>query len=161
MRWHNRGSGLVEVLVSLLVVMVGVVAMTALHDHSLRLNQSAYLQSQATEIATDFFERLQSNRPIALTTNRYVSGSPFAALKCGAGNLPQTCVVSDCTPEQLADFDIAQWRHQLACAVPNASAEVSWRDQAGMRIYTVEILFDDTGNANQTPLENIKLQGVL
>ncbi|WP_257286032.1 type IV pilus modification protein PilV, partial [Endozoicomonas sp. SESOKO1] len=61
----NRGVGLIEVLISLLVITIGILGMAGVHSSSLQYNQSAYVQSQATFLATDMLDRIQANSTLA------------------------------------------------------------------------------------------------
>lgn len=57
----NAGSTLIEVLITLLVVSVGLLGMAALQLRSISLNQSAYFQLQATNLAADIADRILVN----------------------------------------------------------------------------------------------------
>lgn len=56
------GVGLIEVLVSLLVLSIGLLGLAALQAQSLRFTTDAYLRSQATVLASDIIDRIRANR---------------------------------------------------------------------------------------------------
>src|SRR5690625_6652352 len=57
-----RGVGLIEVLVTLIILSTALLTLTALQTRSLQFNHSAYLRSQANNFAYDILERVRINR---------------------------------------------------------------------------------------------------
>ena len=160
LRFFVRGAGLIEILVSLLVIAIGVLGMVGVHSSSLQYNQSSYVQSQATLLATDMLDRVQANSRIAKSSSHYRVGfdeSIYA--QCAAASYPDTCESGSCSPEQLAAYDIQQWKFQLACQLPGSKGGISFEDNAGQRTYTIRLNFPDMGD--RVPLNDIVLRGVL
>lgn len=58
----QQGVGLIEVLVTLLILSTSLLAMGALQTRSLQFNHSAYLRSQANIMAYDVLDRMRINR---------------------------------------------------------------------------------------------------
>lgn len=58
----QRGVGLIEVLVTVLILATSLLAMGALQNRSLQFNHSAYLRSQANIMAYDILDRMRINR---------------------------------------------------------------------------------------------------
>lgn len=97
---RQHGFTLVEVLVSLLVLSLGLLALAALQSQSVKSTHSAYLRSQATQYAYDIIDRMRANREAA---------------RAGGYDL----TLADATPvcvatAPLADCDRAEWRADLA-----------------------------------------------
>lgn len=59
---NQRGVGLIEVLVTVLILSTSLLAMGALQNRSLQFNHSAYLRSQANVMAYDILDRVRINR---------------------------------------------------------------------------------------------------
>ncbi len=59
----QKGAGLIEVLVTVLILATSLLAMGALQSRSLQFNHSAYLRSQANIIAYDILDRMRINKP--------------------------------------------------------------------------------------------------
>jgi type IV pilus assembly protein PilV len=59
---QQRGVGLIEILVTLLILSTSLLAMGALQSRSLQFNHSAYLRSQANIMAYDILDRMRINR---------------------------------------------------------------------------------------------------
>lgn len=57
----QKGAGLIEVLVTVLILASSLLAMGALQNRSLQFNHSAYLSSQANIMAYDILDRIRIN----------------------------------------------------------------------------------------------------
>lgn len=141
---NTRGFGLIEVLVSLLVLVIGILGMAGLHSRSLQHNQIAYIHSQGTILVTDMLDRLRINQTQALTTNNYVvEKNDAAVIDCISEFYPNKCELGSCTPEQLAQYDIDQWLFQLSCYLPYAKGEITFEKYGDHRIYIITLSFDE------------------
>jgi len=99
---------LIEVLIALLILAIGMLAFAASEIMGQRGTHSALKRSHATTLANDLAERIHAN-----PTGNYVkaltnSDCPF--------NLTQTCAakpnnqtVANCTPDEMASFDLSEW----------------------------------------------------
>lgn len=136
----QRGVGLIEVMIGLFVLAIGLLGMASLQNKAVRMNNTSYLYSQATLLASDIVERVRANRD-AVGDYAYAYGdSVTASTDCGAEN---------CTAEQMADWDVAQWRADIASSLPQGEGEVEV-DVTNNEI-TVEIRFDDdTGDSSES-----------
>ena len=64
---YQKGYGLIEVLVSVLVLSIGLLGLAGLQTQSLRFNNEAYFRTQATLLAMDMSDRLRTNFETART----------------------------------------------------------------------------------------------
>lgn len=62
----QHGTSLVEVLVTVTVLSLGIVAMASLQTTALKLGQSAYQRSQAVALSYQIIDAMRANRPAAL-----------------------------------------------------------------------------------------------
>ncbi|WP_439136044.1 type IV pilus modification protein PilV [Pseudomaricurvus sp.] len=126
----QSGFALLEVMVGLFVLGVGLLGMASLQNQAVRLNNSAHLYSQASYLASDMVERIRANRQKRDDYDLFFSDTVTAATDCG---------VSQCTSEQLKEWDQSQWLADLADQLPQGDGEV---DIDGNTV-TVKVRFDD------------------
>lgn len=160
MSGKQAGTGLVEVLVSLLVIAVGILGMAGVHSRTLQYNLSSYVQSQATFLASDMLDRIEVNRALAKSGNSYQVGLTEQQFsQCRQSDYPGGCESGSCDPQALAAYDILQWKFQLACQLPGSQGSITYQDSGDARIYTIRLSFPSVGN--RVPLGDVVLRGVL
>jgi len=91
----QKGVGLVEVLVALILLSIAVLGFVALQIRAVAASNEASMNVQAMNIARDFAERMRMNRT-GLTEYRDVVDPPVK------------CASSFCTPDEMAQYDYAQ-----------------------------------------------------
>ena len=155
----QRGVGLIEVLVSLLVIAIGVLGMAGLQSRSLQHNQAAYLHSRATFLAGDMLDRIRANQTVAKTSDLYQTGLNDDVENCDEDEYPSACEAGVCSEQQLAQYDIEQWKFQLACELPQTRAAISYEDNNDNRIYTIQVNFP--AGMQGFPISDVRLRGVL
>lgn len=133
------GFTLVEVLISVLILTSGMLVISVLQMKSLSFNQTAYFNNVANIIGYDMLDRIRSNPVIA------VDGSGYRA---STGSIPSTypdnCVDADCTPEQLASYDVNQWKFIINEQLPDGDGTIVMTESREGRVYTITIFFDDS-----------------
>jgi len=125
------GFTLIEVLVALLVLSIGLLGLAALQSTTLQFNQSAYLRSQATNLAYDVIDRMRANRQAALD-GAYDGDFVLPAPACN------TVLPADASVAQL---DVAAWRNALACTLP---AGTGFIDVNADGTATVRVCWDES-----------------
>jgi type IV pilus assembly protein PilV len=116
----QRGFSMLEVLIAVLVFSLGIIGLAGLLIFAIQSNHVAYLRTQATFLAHNMADRMSAN-PAGLWGNggnSFYNGSyPVSAstASCAAG----------CDPQQLADYDKAQWSTQLTTFLPNAHGNIN------------------------------------
>jgi len=119
---RHAGFTLTEVLVALMVLSVGLLGVGKLVLFSARSNDSAYLRSQATELAYSVLDDMRVNRQSALNTWYNVAHANTLA---DPGFL---CTqASPCSSgTQLAQYDLFQWWTRLSAGLgPSADGSVN------------------------------------
>jgi type IV pilus assembly protein PilV len=117
---------LVEVLVSILILTLGILAMASMMAAATRYNKTSELRSVATLLASDFADRMRANpdafTPTAssydLTGNYTAITAAEDGTACGDPN--------NCSTGELAAIDIAQWRTALFFSLPAPDAFVQY-----------------------------------
>ena len=99
---------MVELLVALLILSVGVLGMASLQGASMRQATSALLQNEAVLLGQDLLERIRANPTVDYGNLR------FAADPRGVTD----CTGRQCSPEQMRDYDLAQWQCSLNSTTP-------------------------------------------
>ncbi|MGD9699650.1 MULTISPECIES: type IV pilus modification protein PilV [unclassified Acinetobacter] len=101
MKKNQKGIGMVEVLVSLILLAIGVLGYTALQLRAIEAGDEALVKSQAIMLLRGLTESIranpqgQSSYPIAV--RGYTSQN--------APNAPKSCLNTTCTPTQMATYE--------------------------------------------------------
>jgi type IV pilus assembly protein PilV len=116
---RQRGAGLIEVAISLLVLSIGALGLGSLQLAAKRMGYEAIQRTEAAALAMDLFERLRANR-VALPA--------YGTTGIGAGSgaqLPAPPVACDggrCSAAQMSGWDLWQWERALDGAGTGARA---------------------------------------
>lgn len=121
------GFSLVEVLVSIVVLSIGLLAMVGLQAYALQANREARLQSSAVALARDLAELVRGNRPASGGGNPYLvdTKSPLAA------TAPAYClsVGSYCaTTDAIGNAEMTEWLARVDAELPAAKVVVCLDD---------------------------------
>jgi type IV pilus assembly protein PilV len=106
---RQAGFTLVEVLVAALLLSIGLVGLAGLQAAALMNNQSSFMRSQVMALGYDLADRMRSNVPGA-DANAY---DPVNAAFVGA-----CTTTAGCTPQQLAQNDLAEWNAEITDYLP-------------------------------------------
>ena len=106
---RQQGSGLLEVLIALLVFSTGLMGLLSIQLAGKKAGHEAAQRGVATALARDILERMQANPG-------YIRA--YAINNAGDEEKPLPvpgihCERVDCTPPQLATFDLWQWESLL------------------------------------------------
>jgi type IV pilus assembly protein PilV len=122
----QHGFSLLEALITLLIISLGLLGIAGIIANSLKVNQGAYVRSQASWLANDIIDRMRANRITAesagLPYNLSIGTDP------AGGGIPLA--------------DLTAWRAALASALPSGTGGVAL--DAATRKVTVTVQWDDT-----------------
>jgi len=114
----QRGVGLIEVLVTMLVLSTALMALATLQVRSLQFNQSSYLMSQMNIFAYDILDKIRTDtQPLTATSNTHL---PISSFSVGANDAVPTGSTS-------VKNDIQNWRDNLA-NLPGGKGAISCDD---------------------------------
>lgn len=142
----QRGVGLVEVLVALVVLSIGLLGVAVLHTTSLRFTQEAYFHTQATIHSQDLIDRMRANRRAALAGDYLRDTWADIAMACDPVTLDGA----------LAEQDLLLWRQALACSLPGGDGLVT-RDSNGIFRVTVRWQTRDKDAPLQSTITEVQL----
>ena len=99
---HQRGVGMIEILVALIVLAIGVLGFVALQYRAMQASAESTSRVQAITIARDLAERIRVNR------NSFSIYQDEIKKSANQKNFKTNCVTTNCNDTDLADFDVAQ-----------------------------------------------------
>lgn len=127
LRKTQKGSSLIEVLVTLVILMVGLLGLVGLMVQSQRSQMESYQRVQALVVLQDMVNRINTNRKAA-ACYAIATATSGAPLGTGYTGTPSNCTVADTTTEQKnqAKLDLLEWNNLL-----KGSAEKSGSSDVG------------------------------
>ncbi len=149
---HQRkqdGFTLVEVLIALLVLAIGLLGLAGLQTIGLRSNQMATMRTLSTQYTYNISDRMRAN-PDGLTTvnQSYVidvdDATPVITTE-------DNCDLVECTPTQLANFDLWQWRTEVG-NLPVTKSQISQAVVGGMTVHTITVHWNENRDPDVTGL---------
>lgn len=145
---RQRGASLLEVLISVLLSAIGLLALAGANVASIRYSKMSQYRGTATNLAADLGERMRANQAGLAS---YAYGSDFAA-QATAASASAACETysNTCTSTQLADYDLLNWRVAVRNQLPQGSVFVVV--PAGQVAADVWLVWQDPAVA--TPSEN-------
>ncbi|MGY6276213.1 type IV pilus modification protein PilV [Methylomonas sp. MgM2] len=105
-----KGSTLIEVLVTMVIIAIGLLGQANLIAVSLKVNHSAFARTQATLLAYDIIERLRLNRALAVA---------------GSFNSNYADDSASYTGNAIQDLELHDWKANVEQALPSGQAQVS------------------------------------
>lgn len=127
----QSGFTLIEVLVSLTILAVGMLGMSALQNESLKFNNAALTDSQAQFLLSDMAERIRANRGNNNYVMSYTDELEAVAVDCGA---------TICSANAMALWDMTQWRSIVAATLPQGESQILFNTLN--RNYVISVRYD-------------------
>jgi type IV pilus assembly protein PilV len=144
---HQKGIGLIEVLVAVFILAGGLLGLAALQTQSLRYSHESYLRTQASILAADMIDRLRVNADEALDTNSYTF-----TMGTSVSVSTTACESAACSASALAPYDYKQWSDALTSQLPGGQGSVTPGTKAGgLREYTIIVQFNSV-NSTKGPI---------
>ena len=107
MRAKVKGFSLIEVMVSLVILVIGLIGIFNLHIVAKRGSFESFQQTQASYYANDIVNRMKLNSSQLANYEGTYSGTPSSATACNA---------AVCTPSQMRLRDIYEWQSSFTGA---------------------------------------------
>jgi len=129
----NSGFTMIEVLVTLVILSIGLLGLTALQARSMASNHNAFLRSQATQYAYDMGDRMRSN----------IAGARAGSYNNISGIATDpACITAGCTPAQMATYDTFQWNTLLSQQLPAGRGTVTGDGTD----FVISVMWDEARN---------------
>ncbi|MDR3393180.1 MAG: type IV pilus modification protein PilV [Sulfuriferula sp.] len=117
------GFAMLEVLISFLIIMIGVLGLAGLQMMAINNTEVARYQSLAVLLASNMATQMQSNAaywgtaPTNITvTNTSITGGPAAGPNCGS---------TLCTGPEMANYDLQNWGASVASTLPSGNGQIT------------------------------------
>jgi len=138
----QKGSGLIEVMVSLLILAVGLLGMLSLQANGLGGNQRANFVTEAQLLAQDMADRIiaTTNTASSAVANTDIRTGSYGDIdiKKGDAIIAATCAAA-CNPAAAKAYNQNEWLLSVnASSLPSGRGMVSWTDP----VYTVQVMWD-------------------
>ena len=132
---HAKGFTLIEVLISLLIMAVGLLGMTALQNEALKYNHAAFTESQTMFLINDIVERIRANRDANTYAINFIETVTAPTTNCAA---------TSCSSAQMASWDIYEWRTMVTDSeyLPNGNSAITFDPITNE--YTISISYEWT-----------------
>lgn len=136
---RQRGVGLIEILVSVVILAIGLLGMAGLQANALRGNQSSYARSQAVMLSYFMLDMMRADRGEALLGryNTDTNAAPGAVLTpiCSAADVPQ---------DTLIDNSREDWINAIKASLGNDAQTCGAIRCEGTGECTIQITWDDS-----------------
>jgi type IV pilus assembly protein PilV len=157
---RQHGFTLLELLIALLVLSIGLLGLAALQTIGLRSNQMGSMRTVATQTAYDITDRMRANPDgMTIANQYYVLGTGDAT-----PGIATDCDAEACNTQELADFDLGQWRTRIN-SLPGGLSQVTQATTAGFTSHTITVHWNESRNPavtglNCPPLDSTDLRCV-
>jgi type IV pilus assembly protein PilV len=133
---------LIEVLVAMLTVAIGMLGIAGLQASSLRLSQGAAVRAAVAADLSDLADRMRSNPGSSARAYAFDAAAAgpgrYAEQRASIAHLGTGMVCEStgatCTPDQLAAYQLAQWRLVLSRDLPGGAGFVTGSRDTGYRV---------------------------
>lgn len=149
------GTSMIELLSAMVVVSVGLLGISNLQSKALKSSQDSYFVSQATFYLDDMAERLRANHGSgnsAATNYNFINAmTVYSGLSSTIQG--RNCVGADCTPAQMAEYDVARWLNATTSgnrALPSAAGRITWAATTATITLRWKSVYSENGNCDST-----------
>lgn len=118
----QKGSSLLEVMITMLIMSFGMLALGGLTAASLQYSKLAQFQTIASQLAAEYGDRMRGN-VAGFRANNYDQPTAYSGAS-GVVAVPSCATPTNCNPAELAAIDIAEWTNELRSRLPGGGAYV-------------------------------------
>ena len=157
----QRGIAMIEVLVSMLIIAMWLLASAGMQVGMFKLQKSADYRLKAIALATELGERMEANG-VEAQAGSY-------ALAAGATvTAPSDCAQVACSKADLAKYDLKQWSDRVSSALIVDTVTVTLDTTAAQKTYSISISWKEprgrqtysaTGSTETATYTTIKVLG--
>ena len=147
---NEYGFAMLEVLISLLLILIGVLGLAGLQLMSINNTESARYQSLAVMLASNMASEIQANTAYWYPTapaNIVVNGAAIT----GGPTWASTCTTAACSAPQMAANDLLNWGTAIANTLPGGNATVACTNVTAPTVCTLTLLWTEKNIALSNP----------
>ncbi len=137
----QRGAGLIEVMIAVLLVSLGLIGVVRMQLGSMRNAESAYMQSQASLLAYTMLDALRADRPAAIE---------------GAYDMDKTCTVTPAAGGLAGEVQ-RHWLQTLKTVLGDTEQSCG-EIQCSASLCRVRIYWDDSRATNGADSHSMELR---
>lgn len=132
------GFTLVEVLVSLFILAIGLLGMTALQNEALKYNHAAFIDTQAQFLLSDMAERIRANRGNGTYNLLFTEDPTSSAVDCSANT---------CSSNQMAAWDLNAWRAMVedSAYLPEGESQIVYDNLTNTYVISIRYNWEQLG----------------
>lgn len=136
-RPHQNGFSIIEAMIGTLILSFGFMNYAYISSLSVKSVHDNTLRVRAAFLATDIIERMRANYELA-SQDLAAYQSDFD--ESAADYNPKNCETNLCSPTEIRDWDIANWKEAIESELLDAKGEISHSTLPdGTRQYSVVI----------------------
>jgi type IV pilus assembly protein PilV len=133
----QRGASLIEVMVAVVILSIGMLSMAWQHSVALKYDKMSQFRGIATQLASELADRVRANVGAANSYVYEVAYQPGVVATAA-----RDCRTLTCNGQQVAAFDLAEFRNATRLNLPDGSLVVT-DDAADPGALTVWVLWRD------------------
>lgn len=141
----QAGVGLIEVLVTLLVLSTSLIALSSLQTRSLQFNQGAYFRSQANMLAYDMLDRIRANE---ILSSGVATKEAFTAYTMAETD------TATAAASPVSAVDKYQWMTAVKAALPGAKGQITCN--GATRVCRIDISWKELNSSGQASEDSSK-----
>lgn len=109
---------MIEILITLVIIATALLGTAGLQLYAMKVGKNSEFRTQAIFLASDLAERMEANKPAAIT-------GAYAASGATAASAVSDCVANACNADSLAQYDLSQWEAAVGNLLPGSSWTVT------------------------------------
>lgn len=129
----QRGFSMIEVLVTLVILAMAMLGSAGLQAYAMKTGQGGQFRNQAAFLVADMVERMEANKTKSVSASGYASALSSSV----------DCSSNSCSPDDLAAYDVTQWKAAILAVLPEGTGTVTQTAAGNPSTYTVTINWVD------------------
>ncbi|TAH12173.1 MAG: type IV pilus modification protein PilV [Curvibacter sp.] len=156
---NQRGAGLIEALVAILVLSIGLLGMLGMQTAALKYEQSSWIRSALSSNIASLADRIRANSGSLATAYTYTRSYADERAAIEASNTyfdpARDCDTTVCTAAELATYDMLVWRRDLDQQLPGATGFIVPTGTKGVDLrFLVTVAWFDKDNVDAGVLQS-------
>lgn len=151
---RQRGSGLIEVLVAVILLSLGMLAMLRAQASAMTYERTAEFRGVAAQLASDVVDRIRANASGAQSYIHTAAYDPQGNIPKAAKNCAQDNVT--CSAAEMAAHDMAWMRANVRSNLPGGDLRIA---DAGSGRLNIWVLWVQTGNPDLDAHDDLSYAG--